>query len=132
MNIGLIANDNKKTLMQNLCVAYRHILAKHRLVATGTTGRQIEEVANLPVQKLLTGSFGVQQLCAQIDNNTIDLVIYLRDSDNIREYDTMINNIMLRCDANNIPLATNLATAEILILALDRGDLDWREVYKNA
>ena len=79
MNIGLIAHDNKKTLMQNLCVAYHHILAKHDLCATGTTGRRIEEVTNLHIKKFLTGSFGEQQLCSQIDNNNIDVVIFLRD-----------------------------------------------------
>ena len=131
MIIGLIANDNRKTLMQNLCAAYRHILMKHELLATGTTGRQIEDVTGLSVHKLLTGSFGEQQLCAQIDNNNIDMVIYLRDPDNSRQDEPSLTNILRHCDAHNIPCATNLATAEMLILGLDRGDLDWREMYKE-
>lgn len=131
MNIGLIANDNRKTLMQNLCAAYRHILKKHTLLATGTTGRQIEDITGLVVQKLLTGSFGEQQLCAQIDNNNIDMVIYLRDPDNSRNDEPSLTNILHHCDAHNIPCATNLATAEMLILGLDRGDLDWREMFKE-
>jgi len=131
MNIGLIAHDTKKTLMQNLCVAYHSILAKHKIFATGTTGRRIEEVTNLPVQKLLTGSFGEQQLCAQIDNNEIDMVIFLRDPDNPKDNEPNLTNVIRHCDMNNIPAATNLATAEVLILALDRGDLDWRNMYKN-
>ena len=131
MNIGLIAHDNRKTLMQNLCVAYHHILLKHHLIATGTTGQRIEAVTNLPIQKLLTGSFGEQQLCAQIDNNHIDMVIYLRDPDNRKDNEPSLSNILKHCDANNIPVATNLASAEIMILALDRGDLDWRLMYRE-
>lgn len=131
MNIGLIAHDNRKALMQNLCVAYHHILAKHKLLATATTGRRIEEVTNLPIQKVLPGSFGEQQLCAQIDSNNIDMVIFLRDPDNKQDNEPSLSNIIKHCDANNIPAATNLASAEIMILALDRGDLDWRLMYRN-
>ena len=98
MNIGLIAHDSKKTLMQNFCIAYRGILSKHELYATGTTGRLIEEVTNLSIHKFLAGHLG--------------------------------GDVIRLCDMHNIPMATNLATAEIIILALDRGDLDWREMYK--
>ena len=80
MNIGLIAHDAKKKLMQNFCIAYRGILCKNELFATGTTGRLIEEVANLNVHKYLAGHLGgAQQLGAQIEHNEIDLVIFLRD-----------------------------------------------------
>ena len=75
MNIGLIAHDSKKKLMQNFCIAYRGILNKNQLFATGTTGRLIEEVTNLSIHKFLTGHLGGdQQLCAQIEHNQIDLV----------------------------------------------------------
>ncbi len=105
MNIALIAHDGKKKLMQNFCIAYRGILSKNTLYATGTTGRLIEEVTNLNVHKYLAGHLGgEQQICAQIEHNL--------------------------CDMHNIPLATNLASAELLIKSLDRGDLDWREMYK--
>jgi len=130
VNIGFIAHDNKKTLMQNFCVAYHHILSKHDLCATGTTGRRIEEVTNLHIKKFLTGSFGEQQLCAQIDNDTIDMVIFLRDPETSKPHEPNLANVVLHCDAHNIPVATNLATAELLILALYRGDLDWRTLYK--
>lgn len=131
MNIGLIANDNKKKLMQNFCIAYRGILAKHELYATGTTGRLIEEVTNLNVHKLLAGHLGgEQQICAQIEHNQIDLVIFLRDSLSAKMHELDISNILRLCDTYNIPLATNLASAEIMVLALDRGDLDWREAYR--
>jgi methylglyoxal synthase len=131
MNIGLIAHDGKKKLMQNFCIAYRGILNKHTLYATGTTGRLVEEVANLSVRKYLAGALGgAQQMCAQIENNELDLVIFMRDASLPRNLEPAESNISRLCDTHNIPLATNLATAEILIRALDRGDLDWREMYK--
>lgn len=131
MNIGLIAHDSKKTLMQNFCIAYRGILSKHDLYATGTTGRLIEEVTNLNVHKYLAGHLGgQQQLGAQIAQNEIDALIYLRDPNNPKPHDPDVNDVFRLCDTHNIPMATNLATAEILVLALNRGDLDWREMYK--
>lgn len=131
MNIGLIAHDAKKKLMQNFCIAYRGTLCKNQLFATGTTGRLIEEVTNLSVHKFLEGHLGgEQQLCAQIENNQIDLVIFLRDPLAPKSHEPEITNIYELCDMYNIPLATNLATAELLIKSLDRGDLEWREIYK--
>lgn len=131
MNIALIAHDNKKKLMENLCIAYRHILVKHSLFATGTTGRLVEEAANIPVHKYLAGPLGgEQQLGSQVASNDIDLVIFLRDPVSQKSYEPNINSILRLCDIHNIPLASNLATAEILLLALDRGDLDWRNVVK--
>ncbi len=131
MNIGLVAHDSKKKLMQNFCIAYRNILVKNDLYATGTTGRLIEEATNLNVHKYLAGHLGgTQQLGAQIEHNEIDLVIFLRDPVMMKSHEPDVNSIVKICDANNIPLATNLATAELLIKALDRGDLEWREIYK--
>ena len=129
MNIALIAHDNKKKLMENLCIAYRHILSKHTLYATGTTGRLVEEAANITVHKYLAGPLGgEQQLGSQVASNDIDLVIFLRDPVSQKSYEPSINSILRLCDIHNIPLASNLATAEILLLALDRGDLDWRNI----
>ena len=131
MNIGLIAHDSKKKLMQNFCIAYRGILSKHTLYATGTTGRLIEEVANLNIHKYLAGHLGgMQQMAAQIEHNEMDLVIFLRDPHNPKTHEPDVNIVVRLCDTYNIPLATNLATAELLIKALDRGDLAWREFYK--
>ncbi len=131
MNIGLIAHDSKKKLMQNFCIAYRGILQKNELYATGTTGRLVEEAANLTVHKFLAGHLGgVQQLTAQIEHNEIDLVIFLREPLTPQSHEPDVNSVIRICDTHNIPLATNLATAELLIRALDRGDLDWREMYK--
>lgn len=131
MNIGLIAHDAKKILMQNFCIAYRGILSKHDLYATGTTGRLIEEVTNISVHKYLAGHLGgEQQMGSSIEHNQIDLVIFLRDPLGPKSHEPDVNNVVRLCDTHNIPLATNLATAELLIKALDRGDLAWREVYK--
>ena len=131
MNIGLIAHDAKKKLMQNFCIAYRGILCKNELFATGTTGRLIEEVANLNVHKYLAGHLGgAQQLGAQIEHNEIDLVIFLRDPLSQKSHEPDVNSVVRLCDIHNIPLATNLATAELLIKSLDRGELECREMYK--
>ncbi|MCR5344356.1 MULTISPECIES: methylglyoxal synthase [unclassified Butyrivibrio] len=131
MNIAFIAHDAKKKLMQNFCIAYRGILAKHDLYATGTTGRLIEEVTNLNIHKYLAGHLGgSQQIGAAIEANEIDLVIFLRDPLTQKVHEPDVNNVMRLCDMHNIPIATNLATAELLIKSLDRGDLEWREMYK--
>ena len=131
MNIGLIAHDAKKKLMQNFCIAYLGILNKHELFATGTTGRLVEEVTNLNIHKYLAGHLGgQQQIAAQIEHNEMDLVIFLRDPLTSKSHEPDVNNVVKLCDTYNIPLATNLATAELLIKALDRGDLEWREIYR--
>ena len=129
MNIGLIAHDSKKRLMQDFCIAYRGILSNHEIYATGTTGRMVEEATGLSVHKFLAGHTGGEsQLCSQIDNNSIDMVIFLRDPLSRRKHEPDINNIFSLCDVHNIPLATNVATAEVLIKGLERGDLDWRNI----
>ena len=131
MNIGLIAHDSKKKLMQNFCIAYRGILSKHELYATGTTGRLVEEVTNLNIHKYLAGHLGGhQQLAAQIEHNQMDMVIFLRDPLMPKPHEPNVNDVVRLCDTYNIPLATNLATAELLVRALGRGDLEWREMYR--
>ncbi len=132
MNIGFIAHDGKKKLMQNFCVAYRGILSKHTLYATGTTGRLIEEVTNLSVHKFLAGHLGgEQQMGAQIENDQIDLVIFLRDPLAAKSTEPNLTKVVRLCDIHNIPIATNLATAELLIRSLDRGDMEWRETFRQ-
>lgn len=132
MNIGLIAHDSKKKLMQNFCIAYRGILCKHTLYATGTTGRLIEEAANLSVYKYLAGHLGgEQQMASQIEQNQLDLLIFLRDPLNPKRHEPDVHKAVQLRDMHNIPLATNVATAELLIKSLDRGDLEWREIYRG-
>ena len=131
MNIGLVAHDSKKNLMQNFSIAYRGILSKHEIYATVTTGRLVEEVTNLNIHKYLEGHLGgEEQLSSQITENQLDMVIFFRDPIQPRSNEPDIKNIFKACDINNIPLATNLATAELLIKALERGDLEWREMYR--
>ena len=131
MNIGLVAHDTKKMLMQNFCIAYRGILSKNSLYATGTTGRLIEEVTNLNVHKYLSGHLGGdQQMCVDIEQDQLDLVIFLREPVSPKRTDPDGSSIVRMCDVHNIPIATNLATAELLVKALERGDLEWREMYK--
>ena len=131
MNIGFIANDSRKKLMQNFCIAYRGILCKHELFATGTTGRLIESVANLSIHKYLPEDLGgLQQMGAKIESNELDVLFFMIGSEDKPNTDSVLSNLVTLCDMHNIPLATNLATAEVMVRALDRGDLDWREMYK--
>ncbi|MDO5695285.1 MAG: methylglyoxal synthase [Eubacteriales bacterium] len=126
MNIGLIANDSKKKLMQNLCIAYKGVLSKHTVYATETTGTLIEQVTNLSVHKFLSGELGgEQQLASQVEHHNLDLLIYLKDTSRNSMYNATAMNILHLCDLYNIPIATNLATAELIIRALDSGYMDW-------
>ncbi len=129
MNVGLIAHDSKKKLMQNFCIAYRGILSKHELYATGTTGLLIEEVTNLRIHKFLPGETGgARQLASQIEQGNLDMVIFLRDPLHVKAEEPEVNSVVRLCDIYNIPIGTNLATAELLIKALERGDLEWRNI----
>lgn len=129
MNIAIIAHDKKKELMVQFCIAYCGILSRHNICSTGSTGRLVAEATGLNIQTLLSGQHGGdQQVGARIAYNEIDLVIVFRDSSDITDYsETDFLNIIRLCDINNVPIATNIATAESLILSLGRGDLDWRE-----
>ena len=131
MNIALIAHDAKKELMVQFCIAYKGILAQHALYATGTTGKMIIKNTGLDVYRFLSGpQGGDQQIGARIAYNEIDLVLFFRDPLNAETYEPDVFSLLRLCDMHNIPIATNLATAELLIRSLDRGDLDWREMYK--
>ena len=128
MNIALIAHDKKKELMVQFCMAYCGILSKHTLCATGTTGKQVSEATGLHVDRFLSGAQGGdQQIGARVAYNEIDMVIFFVDP-NDSSMDKELLYISRLCDQNNIPFASNVATAEMLILGLDRGDLDWRNI----
>ncbi len=131
MNIALIADEKKKELMVQFCIAYAGILAKHSICATATTGRLIESATGLSVHKLLSGpQGGADQIAARVSYNEVDIVLYFRDSSTTDAYNHERANIMRLCDVHNIPVATNIATAEVIIMALDRGDLDWIDLTK--
>ncbi len=132
MKIALVAHDSKKELMIQLCIAYKGILNRHDLCATGTTGKLIAEATGLKIQRFLSGAQGGdQQIAARISCNEIDLLILLRNSINPKPHEPNDMNILRLCDMNNIPVATNIATAEMLIHGLERGDLDWRNILND-
>lgn len=129
MNIALIAHDKKKELMVDFCIAYKAILQNHCLYATGTTGSFIIEYAGLAVHRFSPGPLGgEQQIGARVALNEMDLVIFLRDPLTVREFEPDVNSLLRLCDVHNIPFATNIATAEMLIKGVERGDLSWREI----
>ena len=129
MNIALIAHDKKKELMVQFCIAYKGIFQKHNLVATGTTGGLITDATGLEVHRFLAGSQGGdQQIGARIAYNEIDLALFFRDPLTSKAYEPDLYNILRLCDVHNIPIATNVATAEVLIMGLDKGYLDWRDI----
>lgn len=129
MNIALIAHDTKKELMVQFCIAYCGVLSKHNLCATSTTGKMVAEATGLNVQSYLSGSQGGdQQIAARISCNEIDLLLFFRDPISVKPHEPNDMNLLRLCDVHNIPVATNIATAEALIHALERGDLDWRDI----
>ena len=129
MEIALIADDTKKELMTQFCIAYCGILSKHNLCATSTTGKYIEEATGLRVEKLLSGEHGgEQQITSRVAYNEIDILLYFRSTQPVIHYEEEEATLLRMCDIHNVPVATNIATAEVLICALDHGDLDWREI----
>ena len=128
MNIALMAHDNKKDLMVQFCTAYAGVLSRHTLCATNTTGRMVSEATGLPIHLFMARIHGgSEQIGARIAYNEIDMVLFFCDPGNPR-YAESLSYISRLCDQHNIPLATNQATAEMLVLGLSRGDLDWRDI----
>lgn len=133
MNIALIAHDAKKELMTQFCIAYCGILSRHSLCATGTTGKIVSEATGLQIVKYLSGSQGGdQQIGARIACNEIDLLLLFRDPLNPKPGEPSDSNLVRLCDVHDIPVATNIATAEALIHSLERGDLDWRDIVHQS
>ncbi|MBQ4095755.1 MAG: methylglyoxal synthase [Oscillospiraceae bacterium] len=129
MNIALIAHDAKKELMVQFCIAYSGVLSKHNICATGTTGKQVSEASGLKIRRYMSGSQGGgQQISARISCNEIDLLLFFRDPISAKPHEPNDADLLRLCDVHNIPVATNIATAEALIHALERGDLDWRDI----
>ena len=127
MNIGFIAAGSRKDLIENFCLAYKYILAKHELYATEMTGLRIEQATNLKVHKFLSGSVGGEkQFIDMIQRNYIDLVIYFYNPLMSSPNEPDIIEITRECDRYKIPIATNIATAEAMVLGMERGSLDWR------
>ena len=128
MNIALIAHNNRKELMVQFCTAYCGILAKHTLCATATTGQMVAEATGLTIHRFMSFNHGGgQQIGARIAYDEFDMVLFFSDP-NSEEMMKEVSYISRLCDQHNIPFASNIATAEMLILGLSRGDLDWRLV----
>ena len=123
MNIALIAHDSKKELMVQFCIAYCGVMSRHNLCSTGTTGKLIAEATGLNIKRFLSGSQGGDQ--------EIDLLLFFRDPLTSKSLEPTEMNLLRLCDVHNIPMATNMATAEALIHCLERGDLDWRIIVNQ-
>lgn len=132
MNIALIAHDSKKELMVQFCIAYCGILSKHSLCATGITGKMVQEATGLNIQKFLSGSHGGdEQIAARIGCEEVDLLLFFRDPLSPKPHEPNEMNLLRLCDMHSIPVATNIATGEVLIHGLERGDLDWRNIVHS-
>ncbi len=130
MEIAIIADDEKKELMAQFCIAYCGILARHHLCATRVTGKYIIDATGLDIDLLMAGGEGGgEQLVSRIACDEIDVVFYFRSPEPEVYARDNGNTILRLCDVHTVPIATNIATAEVLVMALDRGDLNWREAY---
>jgi len=132
MKIALIAHDRKKPDMIQFATAYKTILGKHELYATGTTGLRIEEATSLKIHRFQSGPFGGdQEIGAMIAQNKMDMVIFFRDPLTAQPHEPDVSALIRLCDVYSIPLATNMGTAEILVKGLERGDFAWRNLVNK-
>ena len=129
MNIAITAHDAKKELMVQFCIAYCGILSRYTLCGTGTTSKMVSEATGLEIQRFLSGAQGGdQQIAARIACDEVDMLLFFRDPITAKPGEPNEMNLLRLCDMHNIPVATNIATAEVLIHGLERGDLDWRNI----
>ena len=133
MNKALIAHDVKKELMTQFCIAYAGILSQHNICATGTTGKIVSEATGLKIQCFMSGNQGgEQQIASRVACNEIDLLLMFGDPLNPKPIEPIEADLLRLCNVHNVPVATNIATAEILVMALESGGLDWREFVKGS
>ncbi|GAA5415355.1 methylglyoxal synthase [Paraliobacillus ryukyuensis] len=132
MNISLVAHDKKKEMIIDFALSYKHILSKHNLFATGTTGKMISEATGLKIHRFQSGPMGGdQQIGAKIAENNMDLIIFFRDPLTAQPHEPDISALMRLCDVHQIPLVTNLGGAEIVIRALEAGFFEWRNLINK-
>ena len=132
MRIALIAHDSRKELMAQFCTAYVRILSENELIATGVTGKVVREATGLPVHCLYAGARGgAEQIAAMIACGEVDMLLFFRDPVGARPDEPNAVTLLRLCDMHTIPVATNIATAEVLIHGLERGDLDWRDILRT-
>ncbi|MFJ8458480.1 MULTISPECIES: methylglyoxal synthase [Lysinibacillus] len=132
MKIALIAHDRKKDNLVQFAIAYRDILNEHTLFATGTTGQRVIEATGLAVTRFCSGPLGGdQQIGAMIANNDMDMVIFFRDPLTAQPHEPDVSALIRLCDVYQVPLATNMGTAEILLKGLQEGFVDWRLIQER-
>lgn len=128
MTIAILAHDSRKELALQFCTAYSGILSRNTVIATGTTGRMLNQATGLPVHCYLSGRLGgIQQITARVACDEVDLVLFFRDPLKTDSGNFIEQNLLRLCDMHSVPIATNIATAEVLLRGLDQGDLDYRE-----
>ena len=132
MNVAIIAHDKKKELMVQFCIAYCGILSKHNICGTGTTSKLVSEATGLDIKRFLSGpQGGDQQIASRIACTEIALLLFFRDPINAKPSEPNEMTLLRLCDMHTIPVATNIATAEVLIHGLERGDLAWIELQRG-
>ncbi|MWC28497.1 methylglyoxal synthase [Paenibacillus sp. MMS18-CY102] len=129
LHIAFIAHDRKKEEIVNFVTAYEHVFTPHQLYSTGTTGLRIMENTSLQIHRFMSGPLGGdQQIGALVAENIMDFIIFLRDPLMAQPHEPDIIALLRLCDVQGIPVATNIATAELLVKAVERGDFAWREL----
>ena len=132
MRIALIAHDSRKELMSQFCTAYVRILSEHDLVATGVTGKIVHDATGLPVRSLYPGARGgAEQIASMIACGEVDMLLFFREPGSAKPGEPHDVALLRLCDMHTIPMATNIATAEVLIHGLERGDLAWIELQRG-
>ena len=132
MNIAIMSHTKKQDLMVQFCTAYCGVLSKHSVCATNATGRMVADATGLPVHLFLSHEHGgIEQIGQRIIYNEIDMVLFFNDPRDEKSCES-VSYISRLCDQNNVPFASNIATAEMLVLGLARGDLDWRMIVNPA
>ncbi|WP_409270460.1 methylglyoxal synthase [Neobacillus sp. SCS-31] len=132
MNIALIAHDKKKDDLVQFTVAYKEIFAKHTLFATGTTGKRISEATGLEVTRFQSGPLGGdQEIGAMVAKNQLDSIFFFRDPLTAQPHEPDVSALLRLCDVYSIPLATNMGTAEVLIIGIEEGHLEWRTIARG-
>ena len=128
MTIAILAHDSRKELALQFCTAYSGILSRNTVIATGTTGRMLAQATGLPVHCYLSGKLGgIQQISSRVACDEVDLVLFFRDPLKADTGNSCEQNLLRLCDMHSVPIATNIATAEVLLRGLDQGDLDYRD-----
>lgn len=132
MKIALIAHDQKKDEMVNFSIAYEPIFSKHILFATGTTGQRIMAETGLSINRLMSGPLGGdQQIGAMLATGDLDLILFFRDPLTAQPHEPDVSALLRLCDVYGIPLATNIATAELLLRSIENGYFTWRETAEK-